>query len=260
MKVVVAGLKKAELAQYIRQHHKADIQVVKTHPEFVICYGGDGTLLFAERHWPSVPKVMIRHSRVCASCARSSRDTILRLLARGQYSLVEQPLLESTIHGRTIFGINDILVAHGEVNTGLRYRMYLNGELFGGDLLGDGIVVATPLGSTGYFQSITRSTFKTGLGIALNNTIFNVSHLVVDADAVVKVKIDRGPAIVVADNDDRFITLQSGETVTIKRSYRTSHLVYFAGKQYRQFNFGIGESRVPLGLCQMCGKLLPHTL
>jgi len=259
MKVVIAGLKKVELAQYIRKNYRAEIQIVKTHPDFIICYGGDGTLLFAERLWPSVPKVMIRQSRVCATCARLNRDTVMRLLARGHYSLVEQPLLESTVHGRTIFGINDIMVAHSTINSGLRYRLYLNGQLYGGDLLGDGVVVSTPLGSTGYYQSITHSTFQTGLGIALNNTIFNISHSVVDLDAVVKVKIDRGPALVVADNDEQCITVHNGESVIIKRSYRTTYLVNFTGKQYQQFNIGIGVSRVPLNFCQMCGKAL-HSL
>jgi NAD+ kinase len=64
MKVVISGLAKNELAQYIRKHYPNDIQIVKSKPEFVLCYGGDGTLLFAERHYPMVPKVMIRKSRV----------------------------------------------------------------------------------------------------------------------------------------------------------------------------------------------------
>lgn len=256
MKVVIAGLKKAELAQYIRQHYRTAIQIVKTKPDFVICYGGDGTLLFAERSWPSVPKVMIRQNRVCSSCARLNRDTILQLLARGQYSLVEQPLLETTIHGRTIFGLNDIIIAHAVMNSGLRYRFYLNGDLYGGDLLGDGVVVSTPLGSTGYYQSITQSTFQTGLGVALNNTIFTISHLVVDADSIIKIKIDRGPALVVADNDEQFMTVPNGSAITIKRSYRATHVVSFTGKQYAKFNLGIGVSRVPLNFCQICAKPL----
>ena len=77
MKVVISGLAKNDLAQYIRKHYAKDIQIVKSKPEFVLCYGGDGTLLFAERHYPTVPKVMIRHSRVCHHCARLAKETIL---------------------------------------------------------------------------------------------------------------------------------------------------------------------------------------
>jgi NAD kinase len=185
-----------------------------------------------------------------------AKETILGLLVRGQYSLVEQPLLEVKQGSRTLYGMNDILVAHATVNSGLRYHLWLNGEAFGGEMLGDGVLVATPLGSTGYFQSITRSTFQHGLGIAFNNSIATIDHLMVSDDAVVKVRVDRGPALVAADNNDHYFTLRNRETVTIRRSHRSTSLVYFAGRNYRQYNVGIGDNRVPLGFCQMCGKAL----
>lgn len=256
MKVVISGLEKQALANHIRKYFPKDFQIVKQKPEFVLCYGGDGTLLFAEQHYPLVPKVMIRHSRVCNRCARLSRDTILKLLVRGHYSLLEQPLLEVSHRGTTLYGMNDIMVVHGVVNTGLRYRVSLNGENYGGPLLGDGVVVATPLGSTGYYQSITRSTFQQGLGIAFSNSIFTVDHIVVAEDTVVQITIDRGPALVAADNNDKFLPLAAREKVTIRRSHRSTYLVFFSGKAYRQYNVGIGENRVPLGSCQMCGKTM----
>lgn len=256
MKVVISGLEKNDLAHYIRKHHAKDIQIVKSKPEFVLCYGGDGTLLFAERHYPSVPKVMIRHSRVCHNCARLAKETILGLLVRGQYSVQEQPLLEVKQGSVTLYGMNDIMVAHEAVNTGLRYHLWLNGEPFGEELLGDGLVVATPLGSSGYYQSITRSTFRQGLGIAFNNSISVIDHMLVSDDTIVKVQVDRGPALVAADNNERMFQLKNRESVIIRRSHRSTSLVYFSGKQYRQFNVGIGENRVPLGFCQMCGKSL----
>lgn len=256
MKVLLVGLEKASLAQYIHKHYRRDIQIVRRKPDFVLCYGGDGTLLYAERHYQSLPKVMIRKSRVCNLCAELSRKAILDLLISGRYSLTEHPLLESRINGKTIYGLNDILVAHATVNAGLRFRTYINNKPYGGELLGDGVLMATPLGSTGYFQSITRSTFQQGLGIAFNNTICTLNHLVMPDDTVVKVKIDRGPAAVVADNDKHFIPLKTNDVVIIKRSYRSAVIVTFSGKGNERFNVGIGEMRVPLGVCQMCGKPL----
>lgn len=256
MKVLIVGLEKKNLAQYIYKHYRRDIQIVQRQPDFILCYGGDGTLLYAERHYPTVPKVMIRKSRICHLCAELSRDTILRLLTSGRYSLVEHPLLESRVKGKCITGLNDILVAHATVNAALRFRIYVNDRPYGGELLGDGVLVATPLGSTGYFQSITRSTFKNGLGIAFNNTICTLNHLVMPDDTVVKVKIDRGPAVIVGDNGKHFVLLKSNKVVTIKRSYRSAAIVAFGGKTNERFNVGIGEMRVALGICQMCGDTL----
>ena len=77
-------------------------------------------------------------------------------------------------------------------------------------------------------------------------------------DTVVKVKIDRGPATVVGDNDKHFIPLKTNDVVTIKRSYRSAVIVAFSGRDHQRFNVGIGEMRVPLGVCQMCSQDLPN--
>ena len=211
-------------------------------------------MLYAERKYPGVPKVMIRNSRICNSCARTTREVILSLLTKGKYTMREHPLLEAKIKGTTLFGLNDIIVAHATVNTSLRYNVYLNGEQYGGEYLGDGVIVCTPLGSTGYYQSVTQSTFQDGLGIAFNNTVNILGHVVVGNDTEVKIKVNRGPGLVVADNDKQFIPIDKVQSLTVKQSHRTTHIVYFKGQKYRQYNVGLGENRVPLGFCQVCSK------
>ncbi|MBI2415160.1 MAG: NAD(+)/NADH kinase [Candidatus Kerfeldbacteria bacterium] len=252
MNVRIAGLQQRELTQYIRKHFPT-IKIVRSKPDFVLCYGGDGTLLYAERLYPGIPKVMIRNSRVCTNCARLSKEVILELLSKGQYALSEQPLLEAKIKNHVVYGLNDVIVAHAAVNTSLRYNVLLDQQHYGGEYLGDGVIVATALGSTGYYQSVTHSTFQDGLGVAFNNTINNIGHLVVTRDTTITVKVNRGPGVVVADNAKKFIPIDHGETVQIKRSYRTTYIAYFKGKHYRQYNV-VGENRVSLGYCQICKK------
>ncbi len=255
MKVIITGLKRAELTTYVRKHYP-ELRIAKSKPDFILCYGGDGTLLYAERVYPGVPKVMIRNSRVCNTCARMTRDKVLSKLTAGMYELVEHPLVEAKIRGKTIYGLNDIIIGHATINTSVRFNTYLNGEQYGGEYLGDGIIVATPLGSTGYYQSITHSTFQRGLGIAFNNTVNNLGHLVVSSDTEVKIRVNRGPALAVADNAHTFFPLDKGQIVTVRQSHRSTYIVYFKGKHYRQYNIGVGENRVPLGYCQICSKAI----
>ena len=40
-------------------------EVVEKNPDFIVCYGGDGTVLFSERKFPGVPKLIIKTSRAC---------------------------------------------------------------------------------------------------------------------------------------------------------------------------------------------------
>lgn len=253
MRVIIAGLDNQELTRYIRRHFP-QIKIVRSKPEFILCYGGDGTLLYAERKYPGVPKVMIRNSRVCTNCARTTRETILKLLIKGQYFLQNNSLLEAKLGDEIIYGLNDIIIGHATINTSLRYKVSLNGEAYGNDYLGDGIIVATPLGSTGYYQSVTQSTFQEGLGIAFNNTVHIIGHLVVPENTVIKVQVDRGPGLVVGDNAKKYLRIDNGQHVTIRQSHRSTEIVYFKGKKYRPYNISLGENRVPLGYCQICSK------
>lgn len=251
MRAIIAGLNKGELAKYIRANFPS-IKLVRTKPDFVLCYGGDGTLLYAEREHPGVPKVMIRNSRVCAKCARETRETILALLTEGKYFLQTHQLLEAKIGSNTLYGLNDIIIGHAAINTSLRYQVQLNGEQYGNEYIGDGVIVSTPLGSTGYYQSVTQSTFQDGLGIAFNNTVHIIGHLVVSESTEIKIKVNRGPAVVVADNAKKFIEMDKGAVAVIKQSHRSTDIVYFKGKRYWQYNMSLGVNREPLGYCQIC--------
>ena len=253
MKVIIAGLERQELARYIRKEYP-EIKIVRKNPDFILCYGGDGTLLYAEREYPAIPKVMIRHSRICHNCARVTRKTIFELLLAGRYELHNHPLLEGRVGNQVLHGLNDIIIGHQAINSGLRYEVALNGERYGTEYLGDGIIVSTPLGSTGYYQSVTQSTFQEGLGIAFNNTVHVIGHLVVAENTEVEVKVHRGPGLVAADNSNKFLPVDNGATVSIKLSHRSTDIVYFKGKKYRQYNISLGQIRVPLGYCQICSN------
>jgi NAD+ kinase len=126
--------------------------------------------------------------------------------------------LHAEAHGDTLIGLNDVIVHNSLPTSGVRYRVWIDERGFSDEIMGDGVVVATPFGSTAYYRSITRGTFRVGIGLAFNNSIEQVDHLVLGEDAVIRVQITRGPAIVVADNSPHAIPLDDGEEVTIRRA------------------------------------------
>lgn len=254
MKVAICGLAKNELIRYIKKHYP-HWRIVQRRAEVVLCFGGDGTLLYAERLYPRTPKVMIRNSRVCHHCAELNKQTIVALLEKKQYRLDKYYLLAGKAKKNTLYGLNDIVIGHKTINTGLRFSVFLDGEPYGREFLGDGVVVATPLGSTGYYQSITRSTFQHGLGIAFNNAVNTIGHIVVDPKTNITIRVNRESAVMVADNNPQLIHLEPIEQVTIQLSRRYTYIAHFPGKQYKPFNISLNEERLPLGYCQVCAKL-----
>lgn len=251
MNIRIVGLQRKALARYIEKEHPNDFTLVEDNPEVVICYGGDGTLLYGEREFPEVPKAMVRNSLVCNKCAKLSKQTVLQLLAAGQYTISEFTKLEGTVHGENIMALNDIVVGHPKVNGTLRAIVYIDGQQYGEKMIADGIVSCTPIGSTGYYQSITRSNFQSGIGVAFNNSVNVVSHLVLERNSVIEVEITRGPAAVVADNDETEHPLTTGDRVIIRTAEEQAQIIQFP-EEYLRYNVNTHSRRMPPGTCQIC--------
>ena len=202
------------------------IEVVTEAPEVVISYGGDGSLLGAERIWPGVPKCPIRDVRRNPKCPKHGEEQVLEMLVRGELqSLRLLKLLATTAAGTQLTAINDLVVAKQNVASAVRTRVWLDEALFHPQDVGDGLLVATPFGSTGYYQSITRGCFRSGLGLAFNNPTSWQSHIVVPDTTVITIEVLRGPALLLADNDPARLSLQDGDRLTVKRA-EASTLVY----------------------------------
>ena len=60
------------------------VELVENEPDLVISYGGDGSLLGAERDFPGVPKCPIRDMRQNPKCPRHSDMTTLEKLFNGE--------------------------------------------------------------------------------------------------------------------------------------------------------------------------------
>src|SRR3989344_1605608 len=94
-----------------------------------------------------------------------------------------------------------------------------------GILIGDGIVVATPFGATGYYYSITQKSFKKGIGLAFNNMTKPINHLVLNEKAKIKVRIVRSDTTVAGDNDPHVISIKEGDEVEIRKSDKIARII-----------------------------------
>ncbi len=194
------------------------IAVVTENPDLVISYGGDGALLGAERVWPGVPKCPIRDVRRNPKCPKHGEEQVLTMLVRGELRTSRlMRLCAEAPDGTQLYAINDVAIAKQNLASAVRTRIWLNDELFQSQNVGDGLLLATPFGSTGYYQSITRGCFRTGIGLAFNNPMNWQDYIVVPEDTVVGVDILRGPALLLVDNDPARVCLKDGDRLTVRR-------------------------------------------
>ena len=201
---------------------------VKKNPDFIICYGGDGTVLFSERKYPEIPKLILKTSRTCRKYDYSINgfSELLSKIKTGEYKIHKEMKLETTTKSKSLVGLNEIQVHPKLPIYAVRFLLSVDNKEYK-DLIGDGVIVATSFGSTGYYKATGGKSFKKGIGISFNNLHNNkVESFVVSEDSVVKLKISRGPAWLLADNIEDFIELKAGDNATIRKSDSVANFIY----------------------------------
>jgi len=217
-----------ETSEIKRLLKKNGFKIVNRNPDIIVCYGGDGTILYAEMKFPQIPKLIIKKSRICRKCDYSIQDIELTLskIREKKFKLQKEMKLETDFKNRRLIALNEIQV-HAMLPThAIRFSVLIDGGRFP-NLIGDGIVVATPFGSTGYYKSTGGTQFRKGIGISFNNLHNkNIESFVDPNDSIVKIIIDRGPAWVIADNNEEFLRLRDLDTITIKKSESVANFIY----------------------------------
>ncbi|HXF44015.1 MAG TPA: hypothetical protein VNK70_00930 [Candidatus Paceibacterota bacterium] len=224
MRILLYGKRAEDIRPQIE---KLKIGLVEEHPEVILVYGGDGAMMKAEYDFPGVPKVLLKGSAICKRCLPLPNEEILKRVKNGDFEIEEAAALEVEADGYRSRGINDIIVHNKDHSRAIRYNLAINGKDMGHEVIGDGIVVATPYGSTGYYRSITHSFFETGIGLAFNNSTEPFNHMVLDDNVVIEARITRGPAVVFADNQKDFKELDDGGVAIIKKSKNKARFLKF---------------------------------
>ena len=197
MKIKLAGKNLEDIRSLLPSF---DLEESEDEYQLIICHGGDGALLGAEREFPGIPKLPIRDAATARTCPLHHIETRLSSFADRKLKLTQLPKLNGIWREQKISGINDIFL-HNKVCCGaLRFKVAIDGELYASEILGDGVGLSTVHGSTAYYRSITRSIFRTGVGLAFSNATVEISHLVLPETAVVDLEILRGPGLLIADN------------------------------------------------------------
>ncbi len=212
MKALIFGKDTKDLEELVK---KSGFEIVNSDPELIISFGGDGTLLAAERQFPGIPKLPIRNSLICKKCSKHLDEEVLKKVLEGKLKPTEYKKLETEVLFKKFYALNDFVVRNSLPTHAIRFKLN-NGPL----LIGDGIVISTPFGSSGYFKSITGKTFSTkgGFGAAFNNlTEKNEPLFLKDSDSLT-FKLIRGKATLSFDNSEQIFTIDEGSELIFKLS------------------------------------------
>ena len=135
------------------KHGLAQDGAAAEDPDLAVVLGGDGTMLRALNRFlgTATPTIGVNFGRVgfLASIQPAELESGLARAFAGEYDVVDLPTLAVQAAGETYAAVNDVVARSSDLG-----RMVEIGWAIGGEELGsqpcDGIICATPSGSTAY--------------------------------------------------------------------------------------------------------------
>jgi len=229
------GLTQFPIADYAQIGARADLAVV---------LGGDGSMLSAARHLAAyrVPLVGINQGRLgfMTDIALGKMLESMGQLLAGEFSLEERTMLDAEVMrgGERIVstsGLNDVVVNKGAVGRLIEFLVHIDGE-FVYDLRSDGLIVATPTGSTAYSLSSNGPILQPKVpGFALvpicPHTLSNRPITVSDSSCI-EITLKRAVDARLHFDGRPQCDLHEGDCVTIRRAQHTINFVHPPGYSY----------------------------
>lgn len=128
------------------------------HCDVIVTVGGDGTILHAARQCLGYKKpllgVNLGRMGFLATVEADELDKLARL-ERGEYTLDRRAILSVDVRGHSTFrqtALNDVVIFKRGISQTIDVQIYCDDILVNG-FQGDGVVIATPTGSTAYSLS-----------------------------------------------------------------------------------------------------------
>ncbi|MFA9516527.1 NAD(+)/NADH kinase [Halopenitus sp. H-Gu1] len=197
--------------------------------DLVVAIGGDGTLLFAARNADGTPIIGVNLGEVGFLNAVSPENAESAVLSAvegiraNDLSVREAPRLVAQVDGWESNPAANEIVIQGERRGhggGVDYEVRVDGSIYTGSHA-DGVLVATPTGSTAYNLSEGGPIVHPDLEIAIVNEMCardGMPPFAVDLDTEVTVSVTgAGPAIITSDGREPH-EIEGPAEITISRS------------------------------------------
>ena len=197
--------------------------------DILLSFGGDGTILSVARDVGNneIPIVGINLGKL-GFLAEIGKDEIydfIQDLLIGNYLIEERTMLEAITNepeSKQLFGLNDIVIRKSQTSRMINICASVNDEHLI-TTMSDGIIIATPTGSTAYSMSANGPIVSPSCKVIIINPIcphtLTVRPIIVPDDFVFHASVDsqKDEAMVTADGQVEY-RLQTPFEITIKKT------------------------------------------
>ena len=254
--VSVAAALAAEGAEVVGEEALAATGVEAV--DAIVVLGGDGLMMRAATAFPDIPLLGINFGNVgfLALVERKDWQRAIAALLAGEFTIQEGPTLEATLVRQSDsvsqgWAINDVVVRSG--NRMVDVELYIDGH-YVNTYPGDGMIVATPHGSTAYCMAAGGPILTAGVGgfaiapISCHSPI-RTPLVVPEAATIEMVVANDHDASLIVDGRE-MVRLERFDAIQVRRGEHAFRLVTFGSTNFYEafrtkFNFRIRPDAVP---------------
>lgn len=213
--------------------------------DLLVSFGGDGTILRALTFIRElgIPIVGVNTGRLgfLSTFRKEEVRKLVQEFLQGNYIIRERSLVE--VHsdydipefGDMRFALNEVAISRKDTTSMITVETYLNDEYLT-SYWADGLIVATPTGSTGYSLSCGGPVIVPGVQalaitpIAPHN--LNARPLVISDDTVIRMKVSGREDHHLVSLDSRIATLENGREIVVKKAGFRAKMIEYTSESF----------------------------
>lgn len=213
--------------------------------DLIIAFGGDGTILHLSKTAAhrDIPVLGVNLGSLGFMAELESKDlSRLRDLCDRKYEVESHMMLDVSVQrdGRVIYSnlaLNEALIARGNISRVIRLQIFTEqGKLV--DVAGDGVIVASPTGSTAYSLSaggpVVEPTARNFIVSPICAHSVHANAYVLSPERVITVQTEKNsykPVLLSVDGGRAF-SLRSGDSIEVRRSKFDTKLVRLSKRSF----------------------------
>jgi len=202
---------------------------LKDNADFLLSIGGDGTLLGSATlvRDSNIPILGINTGRLgfISSISTDQIESAINDVINNNFEIKKRTLLsletENDLFGDVNFALNEVAIVKKDTSSMIKIDAFLDDE-FLNSYWADGLIIATPTGSTGYSLSCGGPIIIPGTNNVVITPIaphnLNVRPIVLSDEGVIKLKVADKDQLALVSIDSRFRAFDSTISLIIKKA------------------------------------------
>jgi NAD+ kinase len=210
-----------------------------------VSFGGDGTILRAITYVRDlgIPIVGVNTGRLgfLSTFKKEEVRKVVQEFMAGAYSIEERSLLEVAPSSdipefkALNFALNEIAVSRKDTSSMITVETHLNDEYLT-SYWADGLIVATPTGSTGYSLScggpVIVPTAKSLVLTPIAPHNLNARPLVISDDTVIRLKVSGRAKNHLVSLDSRIASVSNGKEILVRKAPFTIKMIVYDSESF----------------------------